>query len=244
MAGSSSSICATAPGLLQLVFRPEDAPEAHAAAGELRPEDVLSAGGELIRREEGTVNPNLPTGEVELAVDELDVLADSETPPFQIDEDDPVGEELRLRYRYLDLRKERMRDTLVLRHDVVRGIREHLSEEGFLEIETPILTRSTPEGARDFLVPSRLMRGSWYALPAVASALQAAADDGRHRALLPDRPLLSRRGLSRRPPAGVHPARHGAGIRRGGGRDRHRRPAAPARAGDRRHRRARCRSSA
>jgi aspartyl-tRNA synthetase len=152
-------------GLLQLVFRPEEAPEAHAAAGRLRAEDVLTATGELVKREEGTVNPNLPTGEVELAVSEFELLADAETPPFQIDEDEPVGEELRLRYRYLDLRKDRMRDTMVLRHDVVKTIRDHLSEQGFLEVETPILTRSTPEGARDFLVPSRLMLGSWYALP-------------------------------------------------------------------------------
>jgi aspartyl-tRNA synthetase len=152
-------------GLLQLVFRPEEAPEAHAAAGRLRAEDVISAIGELVRREEGTVNPNLPTGEIELAVSEFELLADAQTPPFQIDEDEPVGEELRLRYRYLDLRKEHMRDTMVLRHDVVKTIRDHLSGQGFLEIETPILTRSTPEGARDFLVPSRLIRGSWYALP-------------------------------------------------------------------------------
>jgi aspartyl-tRNA synthetase len=152
-------------GLLQLVFRPEEAAEAHAAAGRLRAEDVISVAGELVRREEGAVNPNLPTGEVELAVSEFDLLADAETPPFQIDEDEPVGEELRLRYRYLDLRKDRMRETMVLRHDVVKTIRDHLSERDFLEIETPILTRSTPEGARDFLVPSRLIRGSWYALP-------------------------------------------------------------------------------
>jgi aspartyl-tRNA synthetase len=152
-------------GLLQLVFRPEEAPEAHAAAGRLRAEDVICATGALVRREEGAVNPALPTGEVELAVSELELLADAETPPFQIDEDDPVGEELRLRYRYLDLRKERMRDTMVLRHDVVKTIRDHLSDQGFLEVETPILTRSTPEGARDFLVPSRLTPGSWYALP-------------------------------------------------------------------------------
>jgi aspartyl-tRNA synthetase len=152
-------------GLLQLVFRPEEAPEAHGAAGSLRSEDVITAEGPLVPREEGTVNPELPTGEVELVVEEFDQLADSETPPFQIDEDEPVGEELRLRYRYLDLRKERMRDNVILRHEVVKAIRDHLSEEGFLEIETPIMTRSTPEGARDFLVPSRLMRGSWYALP-------------------------------------------------------------------------------
>jgi aspartyl-tRNA synthetase len=152
-------------GLLQLVFRPEEAPEAHASAGRLRGEDVITATGELLRREEGTVNPNLPTGEVELAVTEFELLADAKTPPFQIDEDEPVGEELRLRYRYLDLRKERMRDTMILRHQVVKTIRDHLSDQGFLEIETPIMTRSTPEGARDFLVPSRLIRGSWYALP-------------------------------------------------------------------------------
>jgi aspartyl-tRNA synthetase len=152
-------------GLLQLVFRPEEAPEAHAAAGALRSEDVITAAGQLVPREEGTVNPELPTGEVELVVAELEQLADSETPPFEIDDPEPVGEELRLRYRYLDLRKERMRDNVILRHEVVKAIRDHLSDEGFLEVETPIMTRSTPEGARDFLVPSRLMRGSWYALP-------------------------------------------------------------------------------
>jgi aspartyl-tRNA synthetase len=152
-------------GLLQLVFRPEEAPEAHAAAGALRSEDVITAAGQLVPREEGTVNPELPTGEVELVVTELEQLADSETPPFEIDDPEPVAEELRLRYRYLDLRKERMRDNLILRHEVVKAIRDHLSDEGFLEIETPIMTRSTPEGARDFLVPSRLMRGSWFALP-------------------------------------------------------------------------------
>ena len=152
-------------GLLQLVFRPEEAPEAHAAAGNLRGEDVITVSGELVRRDEGAVNPDLPTGEVELVAAELEQLADAETPPFQIDEDDPVGEELRLRYRYLDLRKERMRDHMILRHDVIREIRNQLSDEGYLEIETPIMTRSTPEGARDFLVPSRLVRGSWYALP-------------------------------------------------------------------------------
>ena len=152
-------------GLLQLVFRPEEAPEAHAAAGNLRGEDVITVSGELVRRDEGAVNPDLPTGEVELVAAQLDQLADAETPPFQIDEDDPVGEELRLRYRYLDLRKERMRDQMILRHAVVKEIRDFLADEDYLEIETPIMTRSTPEGARDFLVPSRLVRGSWYALP-------------------------------------------------------------------------------
>jgi aspartyl-tRNA synthetase len=152
-------------GLLQLVFRPEEAPEAHKAAGALRGEDVISVSGELVRRDESAINPELPTGEVELVAAELEQLADSVTPPFQIDEDDPVGEELRLRYRYLDLRKEQMRDNVLLRHAVVKEIRDFLSGEGYVEVETPIMTRSTPEGARDFLVPSRLIQGSWYALP-------------------------------------------------------------------------------
>jgi aspartyl-tRNA synthetase len=152
-------------GLLQLVFRPEEAPEAHSGAGGLRGEDVITVSGELVRRDESAVNPELPTGEVELVAAELAQLADSQTPPFQIDEDEPVGEELRLRYRYLDLRKERMRDNVILRHAVVKEIRDFLSDEGYLEVETPIMTRSTPEGARDFLVPSRLSPGSWYALP-------------------------------------------------------------------------------
>ena len=152
-------------GILQLVFRPDEHPEAHAAAHRLRPEFVLSATGTLVEREEGAVNPDLPTGRVELDVDSFDGLAGAQTPPFQIDEDDPVSEELRLQYRYLDLRKERMASAIRLRHTVVSGIRRHLEDRGFLDIETPVLTRSTPEGARDFLVPSRVAPGSLYALP-------------------------------------------------------------------------------
>jgi aspartyl-tRNA synthetase len=152
-------------GLLQLVFHPEDAPEAHAAAGGLRAEDVISARGRLVNRDEGTVNPNLATGAVELSVEELEVLADSETPPFSVDDDKPVDEATRLRYRYIDLRRQAMQDRIALRHEVAQTIRRYFNERDFLEIETPMLTRSTPEGARDFVVPSRLQRGSWYALP-------------------------------------------------------------------------------
>jgi aspartyl-tRNA synthetase len=152
-------------GLLQLVFDPDDSAEAHTLAESLRPEHVLSAAGRLEPRGPENVNPKLPTGEVELRVSEAEHLARAETPPFQIDEETPVEEVTRLRYRYLDLRREGMRATMELRHDVVRAMRAHLDGEGFVEIETPILTRSTPEGARDFLVPSRLQRGSWYALP-------------------------------------------------------------------------------
>ncbi|MGI8440048.1 MAG: aspartate--tRNA ligase [Thermoleophilaceae bacterium] len=152
-------------GLLQLVLHPEEAPEAHAAAHRLRAEDVISAVGPLVEREDGSVNPALATGEVEVRVTGLETLATSETPPFVIDEDAPVDETLRLRHRYLDLRRERVREGLELRHAVTRAMRRHLDALGFLEVETPMLTRSTPEGARDFLVPSRMQRGSWYALP-------------------------------------------------------------------------------
>jgi aspartyl-tRNA synthetase len=152
-------------GLLQLVFRPEENPDAHAVAHRLRPEDVLTVAGPLVRREPGTVNPDLPTGEFELNATAVELLADAETPPFQIDEDEQVGEELRLRHRYLDLRRQRMASAIRLRHDVVHTIRDRLEAEDFLEIETPVLTRSTPEGARDFLVPARVRPGSLYALP-------------------------------------------------------------------------------
>jgi aspartyl-tRNA synthetase len=152
-------------GLLQLVFHPDSSGAAFAAAERLRSEHVVSVAGEVLRREAGNVNPNMPTGEVELAVAEMDVLAESATPPFPIDEEVAVDETLRLQHRALDLRRESMRDVMVLRHRIVKTMRDVLDEQDFLEIETPILTRSTPEGARDFLVPSRLQPGSWYALP-------------------------------------------------------------------------------
>ena len=151
-------------GIVQLVFHPEQA-EAHAVAHQLRPEHVLSASGRVLRRDPENVNPNLPTGEIEIAVSQATPLAAAETPPFPVDEDVQVDELLRLRYRSVDLRREAMRDGIVLRHEVVAAMRRHLDERDFLEIETPVLTRSTPEGARDFLVPSRLSPGSFYALP-------------------------------------------------------------------------------
>ncbi len=152
-------------GIVQLVFHPETSPEAHAKAHRLRAEDVLSAAGTVDRRAPENVNPNLATGEIELVVAELEALADSETPPFPIDEDVAVEETLRLRHRALDLRRAPMRDALELRHRVIATIREVLDGRDFLEIETPFLTRSTPEGARDFLVPARQQPGSFYALP-------------------------------------------------------------------------------
>ena len=152
-------------GLLQLVFHPELAPEAHAEAHKLRAEDVITATGAVRRRDPGNVNPNLATGEVELAVQSLEILADAETPPFPIDEDGPVNEELRLRHRSLDLRRASLQQAIALRHRVMQEMRAVLNPRDFLEIETPFLTRSTPEGARDFLVPARMAPGSFYALP-------------------------------------------------------------------------------
>jgi aspartyl-tRNA synthetase len=153
-------------GLVQLVFNPQAAGGAHELAHGLRAEDVLTASGEVVRRDPETVNPDLPTGEFEVRVAGAQLLSDADTPPFEIESfSGDVGEEMRMRHRYLDLRRDRMRDAIELRHRVVRSIRGFLDGEGFLEIETPNLTRSTPEGARDFLVPSRLQPGSFYALP-------------------------------------------------------------------------------
>jgi aspartyl-tRNA synthetase len=152
-------------GIIQLVFHPDRAPEAHRAAHALRSEDVLTAAGTVVRRDEGNVNPNIPTGEIELAVDELVLHADAETPPFPIDEDGPVDELIRLKHRTLDLRRRPLQEALALRHRVIQTMRQVLDERDFLEIETPILTRSTPEGARDYLVPARVDPGKFFALP-------------------------------------------------------------------------------
>jgi aspartyl-tRNA synthetase len=152
-------------GLVQLVFHPEDAPEAHAAAQDLRSETVVRVSGDVRPRREGTVNPDLETGEIEIAVTEVEVLSPADTPPFPVEDRIEASEELRLRYRYLDLRRPEMTSVLRMRHDINRIIREEMQARGFLEVETPMLTRSTPEGARDFMVPSRLWPGSFYALP-------------------------------------------------------------------------------
>ncbi|HEV8565258.1 MAG TPA: aspartate--tRNA ligase [Actinomycetota bacterium] len=152
-------------GVVQLVFHPEEAPEAHAAAQHLGAEDVVRVTGAVRLRPEGMVNPNLPTGEVEIVAGGLELLNASDTPPFPIEDRIEAGEDLRLKYRYLDLRRPEMTSILTLRHRVTKQMRDYLDARGFVEVETPILTRSTPEGARDFLVPSRVWRGSFYALP-------------------------------------------------------------------------------
>ncbi|HZO05069.1 MAG TPA: aspartate--tRNA ligase [Solirubrobacterales bacterium] len=153
-------------GIVQLVFHPDTSGAAFELAHKLRAEDVLSASGPVVKRDPETVNPELPTGEVELSVSGAELLADAETPPFQIEGySGEASEDVRMRYRYLDLRREQMRAALELRHRVVSAMREFLDGEGFLDVETPMLTRSTPEGARDFLVPSSQQHGSFYALP-------------------------------------------------------------------------------
>jgi len=153
-------------GLVQLVFNPDEAGGAHELGHGLRSEYVISVSGDVVTRSEETINPDMRTGEFEVRVKEAEILAEAETPPFEIEGfHGEVGEETRLKYRYLDLRREQMQGAIELRHRLTTAMRSFLDAEGFLEIETPILTLSTPEGARDFLVPSRLQRGSFYALP-------------------------------------------------------------------------------
>jgi aspartyl-tRNA synthetase len=152
-------------GITQVVLDKEAAPEAHAKAEAARPEYVVAVTGRLRERGEGLKNPKMPTGDVELVASTLRLLNDAKTPPFPIADDTAVNEESRLKYRYLDLRRPDLQKNFVLRHEVTRAIRNYLSDQGFLEIETPLLTRSTPEGARDYLVPSRVHPGHFFALP-------------------------------------------------------------------------------
>jgi aspartyl-tRNA synthetase len=151
-------------GITQITFHPERE-EVFSRAERLRPEWSISVEGEIVRRPEGNENPDLPTGAIEVEATGLEILNPSETPPFEIERDRPVDETLRLKYRYLDLRREKMRERIVLRHRVVKNIRDYLDARDFVEIETPLLTASTPEGARDYLVPARLYPGQFYALP-------------------------------------------------------------------------------
>ncbi len=152
-------------GLVQVVLDKELAPEAHARGEAARPEFVVAATGTVRRRAAGLENPNMATGAIEVVATELLLLNDAKTPPFSPAEDAIANEEVRLKYRYLDLRRVEMQKNFRIRHEVARAIRNFLSDEGFLEIETPFMTRSTPEGARDYLVPSRVHAGSFYALP-------------------------------------------------------------------------------
>jgi aspartyl-tRNA synthetase len=152
-------------GITQVVLDKEISGEAHAKAETARSEYVVAVKGRVRRRDAGLENPNMPTGAIEVVARELLLLNEAKTPPFSPAEDAIANEEVRLKYRYLDLRREQMQRNFLMRHNVARAIREYLSENGFLEIETPFMTRSTPEGARDYLVPSRVHPGNFYALP-------------------------------------------------------------------------------
>jgi aspartyl-tRNA synthetase len=152
-------------GIVQTVFNPETSKFSHEIASQLRGEFVVQVSGLVSARPTGTENPKMPTGEVEILVEEAVILNTAKTPPFYINEDIDINENVRLKYRYLDLRRERMKKNVILRHEVVRFMREFLYAKEFLDIETPVLMKSTPEGARDYLVPSRLYPGKFYALP-------------------------------------------------------------------------------
>jgi len=152
-------------GTTQCVFNPQTSPEAHALAEKARSQYVLGIEGEVAARPEDMVNPKIATGEIEVRITRADVLAESDAPPIEISDDCEAGEDVRLRYRYLDLRRPRMQRNLLARHEIIKTMRGTLEAEGFIEVETPFLTKSTPEGARDFLVPSRINPGRFYALP-------------------------------------------------------------------------------
>src|SRR3954465_8700215 len=152
-------------GVTQVVLNRELNPAAHKTAEQLRNEYVIAVTGKVKRRDSNTFNKNIPTGEVELVVEELRILNESKQPPFLPSDTVLPNEEMRLKYRYIDLRREPMQFNIEMRHKVTKAIRDYLSEQGFMEIETPVMTRSTPEGARDYLVPSRVQPGTFYALP-------------------------------------------------------------------------------
>ena len=152
-------------GITQVVFNPAVDEKIHQKAHAIRNEFVLGIRGKVDHRPEGMINPNLKTGEIEVTVVELKILNAAQTPPFLIEETIDVSETVRLKYRYIDLRRARLQKNLTLRHRAAMSVREFLNGQGFLDIETPFLTRSTPEGARDYLVPSRVNPGMFYALP-------------------------------------------------------------------------------
>lgn len=152
-------------GIIQLVFDQEESRELFDKASSLRSEYVIAFKGQVRDRSPEAINPNMPTGKIEVKADELRILSTSETPPFYIEDDNNVGEALRYKYRYLDLRRPEMQKSLITRHRIVSQVRNFLNHKGFLDIETPMLTKSTPEGARDYLVPSRVHPSEFYALP-------------------------------------------------------------------------------
>ena len=176
-------------GITQLVFNMDTHAQLCKKARELGREYVIRATGKVAER--SNKNLKIPTGEIEIIVDALDILNSSKVPPFTIEEKTDGGDDLRMKFRYLDLRREVVRKNLELRHRMAQEVRKYLSDEGFLEVETPVLLKSTPEGARDFVVPSRMNPNQFYALPAISPDLQAVAHGRRIRQIFPDREVLS-----------------------------------------------------
>ena len=197
-------------GVVQVVFDP-DTEEHFQRADSVRSEYVLRITGRVRARTAETVNPNMASGKIEVLGKSLEILNAAQTPPFPLDEHHSVGEDVRLRYRFMDLRRPEMQQNLIARAKITSSIRRYLDEQGFLDIETPILTRATPEGARDYLVPSRTQPGAFCIAP-VPPAVQAVADGLWVRSLLPNRALLPRRGSSGGQTARIHPDRHRNGV--------------------------------
>ncbi len=188
-------------GVTQVVFSGERNAAVHEKAELLRNEFVIAAIGTVKLRDADTINKNIPTGEIELVADELRILNEAKHPPFLPGDTALANEEMRLKYRYIDLRRDAMQFNIELRHKVALAIREYLAAQGFFEIETPFMTRSTPEGARDYLVPSRVQPGMFYALPQSPQLFKQILMISGFDKYFPDRPLLPRRGLARRSPA-------------------------------------------
>ena len=205
-------------GLVQVVVDPEQA--GCEAAHRVRNEWVLRVSGAVRPRPDGTVNADLPTGAIEVGATAVEVLNEADPSPFPLDERTDIDEVLRLRHRYLDLRRAPMQRNLRVRAEVNRAMREAMRAQDFVEVETPMLIASTPEGARDFVVPSRLRPGSFYALPQSPQLFKQLLMVGGTRSLLPDRALPPRRRPARRPPVRVHAARRGDELRRSGRRAR------------------------
>ncbi len=180
MAAYYLSICATAAGIVQTVFNPDFSGDALAIADRARNEFVLAIQGTVVERDAETFNANLATGEIEVRVTEIEMMNAAKTPPFPIEDGVEVDESLRLKYRYLDLRRPEMQKTLFLRSKAAKVFRDFLDGEGFIDVETPILTKSTPEGARDYLVPSRVHEGEFFALPQSPQIFKQLLDGWRH----------------------------------------------------------------
>ena len=196
-------------GVTQIVFHADADEATHRRPNKSAPEYVIAVEGAVALRSADTVNPSLETGEVEVVAEKIWILNESRTPPFPMEETVDVGEDVRLKYRYVDLRRPHMQRNIILRSKISFAVRECLTAQGFLEIETPFMTRSTPEGARDYLVPSRVQPGNFYALPQSPQIFKQLLMVCGLRQIFPDRALLPRRRPARRPPAGVHPDRSG-----------------------------------